>query len=1076
MKKFLVLFFVVFLIFLMNYVSALPNPAAVYCTELGYEHKIEDTPFGEKGICILPNKEECEEWAFLQGRCGKKYSYCARQGYEMKIENGRVFCVVPYGKNRNKEIPLDELLDLTKSSKCPYVEIRGIKRESEELLEENRKEYIINEKNFEKISIKTYNASNFHYWDWRDPPNGTIYSKYNSTFFDDNFGWLTSVKDQGNCGSCWAFSTIASLEAKYEILQKNSRLNPDLSEQREVSCDRTCYPPPNNDSCNSGCAGGYMDLALKYIIDNGSVDENCFPYISFNGSNGSCDYICSDYNNRLWKINNYSVLWPSRLTNDQLKQLLINQGPLIIAVVATYYWYNYSNTSDKIFTDNTCDNSSINWSYLNHGVLLVGYNDTGNINTSYWIIKNSWGIGWGKDGYIYIRFNCSGIGLEVEYPHNVIAPTDFKPIIFLNSPQHNYTTKDSLITFNFTTWNRNATNAICDLIVNDTIVNTTIAANNTTTIMTYNLSEEGIYNWKIRCWEQDLGIVNTSATRTLTYTLGKPKVTLNEPKDNFVSNSQKINLSCTAHDDYNLTKVTLYGNWSGGWHASETNPTPINATPVIFEKVLGPGTYIWNCEACDNENNCVLALQNRTFVIPNGCVAESGTIYTCGSIIKESCSLDGNLRSNTTCFTLGSNNITINGNGFSITRDGGKFADGINTSGKGNITISNLTISNFSRGIYIYDLQDTDTINISSCNIENNTQQDIEFNSLSESDCDRIFIENVTGSNGNRIAFYNTSVTLKNEIFSQLFLCNADNSSLSNVTISGSEKLQNNGLFVYFTNSSNFSLVNSSNNYIGLSIVSSENNTITNSIFDSNELGIFLAESKNNYIISITAKNNYLAFFSQSNSVNNLVSYFDIDLQETISFVSKDVILNKTSKPALDPRNCKNIGKFVNVTATDQSSWIYLNISYNENNISGNEADLTMFVYDRSYRSWKELPDAGVNTTSNYVYSGNVTSYGVFAPMLRSKGGAGSGGGGGGGGGMTSIKNQTNQTNVTIPKPETPVTQEKIEERLGETEEKQEIKKKLPSSIVFLFLVFVAVLVFVIFLFRKKKNRKFFKL
>ncbi|MEM2369249.1 MAG: DUF333 domain-containing protein, partial [Candidatus Pacearchaeota archaeon] len=94
--KTLSFFSIVFmLIFLTSYVYALPNPAAVYCSEMGYEYKIVETALGQKGICVMPNKERCEEWSFLRGECGKEFSYCSKHGYELKSKNGMAFCIVP---------------------------------------------------------------------------------------------------------------------------------------------------------------------------------------------------------------------------------------------------------------------------------------------------------------------------------------------------------------------------------------------------------------------------------------------------------------------------------------------------------------------------------------------------------------------------------------------------------------------------------------------------------------------------------------------------------------------------------------------------------------------------------------------------------------------------------------------------------------------------------------------------------------------------------------------------------------------------------------------------------------------
>lgn len=84
MKKLLFLFLlVVFYFIIVDITFATPNPAAVYCKELGYEYKIVDTDQGQKGVCIFPDKE-CEEWDFFTGGCGKEYSYCVKKGYDIE--------------------------------------------------------------------------------------------------------------------------------------------------------------------------------------------------------------------------------------------------------------------------------------------------------------------------------------------------------------------------------------------------------------------------------------------------------------------------------------------------------------------------------------------------------------------------------------------------------------------------------------------------------------------------------------------------------------------------------------------------------------------------------------------------------------------------------------------------------------------------------------------------------------------------------------------------------------------------------------------------------------------------------
>ncbi len=174
-----------------------------------------------------------------------------------------------------------------------------------------------------------------------------------------NYGcknWLTSVKLQRGCGSCWAFSTIGSIEAKYKIEQNNSMTDIDLSEQYLVS---DCF---KNGSCNGGLNG----IALDYIKNNGTSDEECFEYT---GKDSSCNERCSDWNNRLWAIDNYA---PVARSIEEIKRGLICHGPLV--------------------------SGSANWG---HAVILVGWNDVEHS----WIIKNSWGLGWEDDGYGRIPYS-----------------------------------------------------------------------------------------------------------------------------------------------------------------------------------------------------------------------------------------------------------------------------------------------------------------------------------------------------------------------------------------------------------------------------------------------------------------------------------------------------------------------------------------------------------------------------------------------------------------------------------------------------------------------------------------------
>ncbi|XP_010783144.1 cathepsin S-like [Notothenia coriiceps] len=226
----------------------------------------------------------------------------------------------------------------------------------------------------------------------RGPPNSFVINVSLPQALDwRKEGLVTEVKQQGSCGSCWAFSAVGALEGQ---LKKKTGALTSLSPQNLVDCSLVYG--------NHGCHGGFMANAFQYVIKNKGIDsEAAYPYV---GWRGSCKY---NPNYRVANCSSYAFI--AEGDEFALKAALAKIGPISVAIDASrpkFIFYSHG-----VYRDHSCTHN------VNHGVLAVGYGTEN--GHDYWLVKNSWGVTYGEEGYIKMarnRRNQCGIALYACYP------------------------------------------------------------------------------------------------------------------------------------------------------------------------------------------------------------------------------------------------------------------------------------------------------------------------------------------------------------------------------------------------------------------------------------------------------------------------------------------------------------------------------------------------------------------------------------------------------------------------------------------------------------------------------------
>jgi len=213
----------------------------------------------------------------------------------------------------------------------------------------------------------------------------------------ENFDWqskgaVTPVKNQGQCGSCWSFSTTGNIEGQW-FLSGHTLVG--LSEQNLVDCDHECMMYENQQTCDAGCDGGLMPNAFTYVIKNKGIDtEASYPYTAVDGT---CSFNAANVGAT---ITNFTMI--SHNETD-MQEYLYAHGPVSIAADAAEWQFYIGGVFDF-----PCGTT------LDHGILITGYGievDILGFHIPYWWVKNSWGGSWGEKGYLKIKRGDCKCGL-----------------------------------------------------------------------------------------------------------------------------------------------------------------------------------------------------------------------------------------------------------------------------------------------------------------------------------------------------------------------------------------------------------------------------------------------------------------------------------------------------------------------------------------------------------------------------------------------------------------------------------------------------------------------------------------